>query len=107
MAGIKTTQIMVFASTACLTTAFAMDPAPAGADSNQNSVKTEDALFIRTIGDDGRAIRFDALENNATGFYSPVTSWSWRLTDRLKAPRRFHTATLLENDMVLVAGGED
>ena len=48
---------------------------------------------------------FDALDSNTTGSDNALASWIWRRTGSLNTARWPHTATLLQNGMVLVAGG--
>jgi hypothetical protein len=87
-------------------TAQAVTPAPDGGDPSFNTAEGEDALFSLTTGADNTAMGFDALYSNTTGSDNALASWVWRLTHRLNVRRAYHTATLLENGMVLVAGGQ-
>src|ERR1051326_1200469 len=107
MEGMKKTQLMLFASIACLTSALVIHPAPGGGGSNQKTAEDQDARFGRTTDTENAAMRFDALESNTTGSDSALASWNWKVTDSLNTDRYLHTATLLENGMVLVAGGAD
>ncbi len=70
--------------------ARAVDPPPDGGYPNQNTAGGDDALGHTTDSDN-----------------APLVSWSWRTTGRLNTARDYHTATLLQNGMVLVAGGHD
>ncbi len=88
-------------------TALAVTPGLNGGYPNQNTAKGEDALFSLTIGADNTAMGFDALDSSTTGSDNALASWIWRATGRLNTSRAFHTATLLQNGMVLVAGGID
>jgi Galactose oxidase, central domain len=47
----------------------------------------------------------DALHSNTTGSDTALANWIWKVTGRLNTARYLHTATLLQNGMVLVAGG--
>ena len=87
--------------------ARAVDPPPDGGYPNQNTAEGEDALFSLTTGADKTAMGFDALDRNTTGSDNALASWIWRATGRLNTARFAHTATLLRNGMVLVAGGLD
>ena len=87
--------------------ARAVDPPPDGGYPNQNTAEGEDALFSLTTGADNTAMGFDALDSNTTGSDNALASWIWRATGRLNTARFVHTATLLQNGMVLVAGGID
>jgi hypothetical protein len=86
-------------------TARAVDPRRDGGYPNQNTAEDEDALFSLTTGTDDTAMGFDALDSNTTGSDNALASWIWRATGSLNTARTFHTATLLQNGMVLVAGG--
>src|SRR5207249_7901212 len=87
--------------------ARAVDPPPDGGYPNQNTAEGEDALFSLTTGADKTAMGFDALDRNTTGSDNALASWIWRATGSLNTGRRSHTATLLQNGMVVVAGGLD
>ena len=85
--------------------ARAVDPPPDGGYLYQNTAEGEDALFSLTTRADNTAMGFDALDSNTTGCDNTLASWIWRRAGRLNTARDFHTATLLQNGMVLVAGG--
>jgi hypothetical protein len=87
--------------------ALAVTPARDGGYSNQNTAEGEDALFSLTTDADDTAMGFDALDSNTTGSDNAPASWIWKVTRRLNTARGGHTATLLQNGMVLVAGGLD
>ena len=85
----------------------AVSPPPEGSYPNQNTAEAEDSLFSLTTGADNTARGFDALDSNTTGSDNALASWIWRVTGSLNTGRRSHTATLLQNGMVVVAGGLD
>src|SRR5438034_1158433 len=87
--------------------ALAVTPARDGGYPNQNTAEGEDALFSLMTGTDDAAMGFDALDSNTTGSDNALASWSWRATGSLNTARTYHTATLLQNGMVLVGGGLD
>jgi len=78
---------------------------PEGSYPNQNTAEAEDSLFSLTTGADNTAMGFDALDSNTTGSDNALASWIWRVTGSLNTARRSHTATLLQNGVVRVAGG--
>ena len=88
-------------------TAQAVAPAGDGGYPNQKTAEDQDALFRLTTGADNTAMGFDALYSNTTRSDNVPASWIWRATGRLNTARYVHTATLLQNGMVLVAGGLD
>ena len=80
---------------------------PDGGHQEQNIAEGEDALSSLTTGADNTTIGFDALYSNTVGSDNAQASWIWTATGRLVTPREGgHTATLLPNGMVLVAGGK-
>jgi hypothetical protein len=88
-------------------TGRAVDPTPDGSYPNQNTAEGEDALLSLTTGTDNTAMAFDALHSNTPGSDNALSSRTLRTTGRLNTARWQHTATLLQNGMVLVAGGID
>src|SRR5262245_37983156 len=97
----------VFASFVCLTTAFASGPAQEGAESNLTTAGDEDAIFSRATDGGRTASGFDAWVNDRSETDTGLPGVNWRRTGDLNIPRSSHTATLLQNAMVLVAGGID
>jgi len=83
----------------------AVDPPPDGGYPNQNTAEGEDALLSLTTGPANTAMGFDAPESNTTWSDNALASGIWTVTGRLHVPRSSHTATLLQNGMVLVASG--
>ena len=101
------TLIFTLACFAFSPTALAVTPAGDGGYPKQNSAEGDGALFSLTTGADNTAMGFDALYSNTTGSDNALVGWIWSATGRLNTPRSLHTATLLQNGMVLVAGGQD
>jgi len=87
--------------------ARAVDPPLGGGYPNQNTAEDDDALVSLTTRTDNTAMGLDALDSNTTGSDNALASWIWRRAGRLNTARDYHTATLLQNGMVLVAGGYD
>src|SRR5207237_421127 len=67
----------------------------------------EHALFSRTTDTDTAAMGFHAPDSNTVSSDNALATWIWRATADLNIARGNHTATLLQNGMVLVAGGND
>src|SRR5215831_11251393 len=84
---------------------LAVDPARAGGYPNGNTAEGTDAPFGLTAGAENTVMGSDALDSNTTGSESALASWIWRTAGRLNSARFLHTATLLQNGMVLVTGG--
>ncbi len=82
----KLTSLFAATGLALAPIAFAVDPPPDGGYPNENTAEGENALF---------------------SFNTPTSGLFWRLTGKPRTQRYFHTATLLPNGMVLVAGGID
>ena len=87
--------------------ALAVTPARDGGYPNQNTAEGDDALFSLTTGAANTAMGFDALDSNTTGSDNAPASWIWSVAQSLNTGHKYHTATLLQNGMVLVAGGEN
>src|SRR6516225_4892526 len=87
--------------------ALAVTPAREGGYPNQKTAEDDDAPFSFTTGAANTAMGFDVLDSNTPGSDNALASWSWRVTHSLNTARNLHTATLLQNGMVLVAGGFD
>src|SRR5262249_30620138 len=99
--------LFAFACFALAPQARAVTPAGDGGYSNQNTPEDEDALFSLTTGADNTAMGFYTLYSNATGSDNAPSSVTWTVTGSLNTARYVHTATLLQNGMILVAGGKD
>src|SRR5438034_11141897 len=87
--------------------ALAVTPAREGGYPNQNTAEDDDTLFSLTTGAANTAMGFDVLDSNTTGSDNALARWSWRVTHSLNTARSGHTATLLQNGMILVVGGGD
>ena len=97
------TLIFALACFAFSPTALAVTPAEDGGYRNQNTA--EDALFSLSPRIDNTAMGFDALDSNTTVTGNAPASLNWTATGSLNTAGAYHTATLLQNGMVLVAGG--
>ena len=97
--------VLALACFALSPAALAADPAQGGSYPNQNTAEGDDLLFSFTTDADNTAMGFDALYSNPTGSDNALASWIWRITGNLNNKRGSHTATLLQNGMVLVAAG--
>src|SRR6476660_3981793 len=85
--------------------ARAVDPPPDAGYPNQNTAEGDDALFGLTPDANNTATGLNTLDSNTTGSDNALASWIWRSAGKLRPARRALTATLLQNGMVLVAGG--
>jgi hypothetical protein len=101
----KTTPLILLAAFTCVSTALALDAPPDGGYPSQNIAEGEDAFFSLTSGADNTAMGFDALDGNSSNPRTPLVSFIWRVAAMPNTPRFYHKATLLQNGMVLVAGG--
>jgi hypothetical protein len=99
------TLIFTFACFALSPQARAVVPAPDGGYPNGNTAEGTDALFSLTTDAENTAMGFDVLYSKTTGSDNAPASWIWRGGGRLNTPRINHTATLLADGRVLVAGG--
>src|SRR2546429_6043557 len=98
--------LLTLASFALSPLARAVDPPPDGGYPNQNTAESEHALFSRTTDTDTAAMGFHAPDSNTVSSDNALATWIWRATADLNIARGNHTATLLQNGMVLVAAGE-
>ena len=99
--------VLALACFALSPAALAADSAQGGSYPNQNTAEGDDLLFSFTTDADNTAMGFDALDSNTTGSDNALASWIWRVTGNLNNKRGDHTATLLQNGMVLVAAGAE
>src|ERR1043166_1550820 len=74
---------------------------------NSDTVQGDGALISNTTSLNKTIMDFVALHSNQTGSDNILATWIWRGTDSLNRERYSHTATLLQNGMVLIAGGYD
>ena len=72
-----------------------------------DTAEGDDALLSVTTAADDTAMGLDPMYRNTTGSDNALASWIWRGTRRLHKAHYAHTATLLQNGQVLVAGGID
>ena len=98
--------LLIFAA-ALFPTAQAVVPAPDGGYPGGNTAEGTNALFSLTTGAEIRAMGFAALESNPANADKAVAGWIWKATGNLNTARAAHTATSIQNGIVLLAGGFD
>jgi len=76
-----------------------------GCLANSNTIQGDDALISNNTGLNNTTMGF--VVPDSTGSDNILATWIWRGTGSMNRERYSHTATLLQNGMVLVAGGYD